>query len=118
MDERERDRIQRQEERLARLRERGLGPDALTSLEQESLSIRHASANGLTPDGNIERLGLEAQMARTPGWRHGRVLRWILTLMALLLIADLAWGVVSTVWSVASPDSPPAVEIGGVPGQE
>lgn len=46
------------------------------SLEEESLSMRHAAASGITQDGLVERAGLEAEMAITPGWRGGRVLRW------------------------------------------
>jgi hypothetical protein len=48
------------------------------------------AASGFTPDGGVERAGLEAQMANTPGWRGRRTLKVVLVLClfgALLAIA-------------------------------
>jgi len=67
----ERRREREREQRLADKRARYHldGPEALS----ETLSLRHASASGITPDGVVDRAGLEAEMALTPGWRGLRI---------------------------------------------
>jgi len=57
---------------------------------EDSLLLRHMAANGLTPDGQLERLSLEADMATTPGWRGGLVLRVCTVVALVLLVAGLA----------------------------
>jgi hypothetical protein len=56
---------------------------------EDSPSLRHMAANGLTPDGQLERLSIEAEMATTPGWR-GTVLRVCLILALAAAVAGLA----------------------------
>lgn len=51
------------------------GPVEDLVLEQASPSLRHMAANGLTPDGMLERLSIEADMANTPGWPYRRVMK-------------------------------------------
>jgi hypothetical protein len=46
------------------------------------------AANGLTPDGRLERLSIEAEMAQEPGWR-GTTLRWWLRVGAVAAMAML-----------------------------
>lgn len=94
----QRRREREQRERLAQLDQRGLGPHADSSLEEESLSLRHMAASGLTPDGNLERLGLEADMANTPGWRGRRVLQ----VFAVLMLAFFAFSLARSLWGLFS----------------
>ena len=78
------------EERLADKRARYHldGPEALA----DTLSLRHAAASGSTPDGIVERTGLEAEMALRPGWRGLSITRplAIVGLVVLLLLGLLA----------------------------
>jgi hypothetical protein len=66
-------------------------------IDEGSLSLRHMAASGITPSGNIERLGYEVQMASTPGWR-GR--RWLRATFVILLLGFAAMLVLSLVSSL------------------
>jgi hypothetical protein len=65
-------------------------------IDEGSLSLRHMAASGITPSGNIERLGYEAQMASTPGWRGRRWLQASLVLLLLVFVAMLVLSLVSS----------------------
>lgn len=54
-------------------------------LMQDSLSLRHMAASGLTPDGNLSRIAIAAEMANTPGWRGRRILKGLAWLGLVLL---------------------------------
>ena len=79
-------RAREQDARLERLRSRNGLLYGEAALEAESLSLRHMAANGLTPDGNLERLSLEAEMANTPGWRGRRALKATLMLSLVVFV--------------------------------
>ena len=82
--------------RVLRRLGRGKGASAQPagSLEADSLSLRHAAASGLTPDGQLERLSIEVDMAREPGWR-GTVLRWWFRVGA---VAAILFGLTHSTW--------------------
>jgi len=66
------------------------------SFNESSLSLRHMEASGLTPDGMIERAGLEAQMANTPGWPGRRALKVLLVLGLLGALIAIVISVITT----------------------
>lgn len=59
-------------------------------LARDSLSLRHMAASGLTPDGNLDRMAMAAEMANTPGWPGRRIIKalaWLaLVLLGLLVL--------------------------------
>jgi hypothetical protein len=66
------------------------------SHDDSSLSLRHREASGITPDGGIERVGLEAQMANTPGWRGRRTLKALLVLCLLGALLAIVFSIATT----------------------
>jgi hypothetical protein len=62
-----------------------------SSLEADSLSLRYMAANGLTPDGQLQRLALAAEMSNTRGWRGRRALKALLVIILVFWLASVAF---------------------------
>lgn len=64
------------------------------SMVQDSLSLRHMAASGLTTDGNVNRVALAAEMAHAQGWRGRRILRALFWLGLVLLVLFILQSVI------------------------